>query len=229
MSNEQHNQLWVDHPDGQTMCALINGDRGWLMYLRESGDAGFSSRNPDFQGSKSEMIDYVLSNGQQDSYPASWALPISVVNKALEYFEREGKPPPFVSWHNDSGDGAAIGDMPAPNERREMDRSMQGDLNAAHEQVKQILAKYRPDFPHISTNAGFSPRILALIMIRSKSRIPPEIFHRLRPLAAVVLNSPELVTPDMAEPPAPYQMPSKSAVKEACRALAELHAEIVKG
>jgi hypothetical protein len=27
----------------------------------------------------------------------------------LEYFEREKKPPPFVTWHNDSGDGTIIG------------------------------------------------------------------------------------------------------------------------
>ena len=28
--------------------------------------------------------------------------------EALEYFRREQKPPPFVVWHNDSGDGTKL-------------------------------------------------------------------------------------------------------------------------
>lgn len=78
------------------------------MYLRENGDAGFSSRNPDYNGSESEVIEYVLNNGQRDIYPASWALPISVVERALEFFRKEHRPPPFVYWHNDSEDGIIL-------------------------------------------------------------------------------------------------------------------------
>ena len=39
----------------------------------------------------------------------AWALPIEEIRPALEYFEREKKPPPFVTWHNDSRDGTIIG------------------------------------------------------------------------------------------------------------------------
>jgi hypothetical protein len=108
MSDQQYEEIWADTPDGQSMCALINGDRGWLMYLRENGDAGFSSRNPNYAGPENSVIEYVLSNGQRDEYPASWALPKADVLRALEFFRREGRPPPFVLWHNDSRDRVNI-------------------------------------------------------------------------------------------------------------------------
>lgn len=87
--------------DGPILCALINGDRGWLMYLREEGDSGFSSRNPGYDGPADAQIEYRLDNGQHDLYPASWALPITEVRRAIEYFERECQRPPFVVWHED--------------------------------------------------------------------------------------------------------------------------------
>jgi hypothetical protein len=98
-------EIWVDGPHGQSLCALINNDVGWLMYLREQGDAGFSSRNPDYNGPPDACIDYFLSNGQLDSYPAAWAYPVATVTRAIEYFQSEGRAPPFIAWHNDSGDG----------------------------------------------------------------------------------------------------------------------------
>ena len=95
-------------PDGKSTFALINGDLGWLMYLREPGDPGFSSRNPKYAGAADATIEYVLGNGQVDEYPASWALPAVEIRRALTYFREHHKPPPFISWHNDSGDGSTI-------------------------------------------------------------------------------------------------------------------------
>jgi|SRR5215467_10954765 len=62
------------------------------MYLRhDDGDTGFRSHNPAFEGADPAsgrfafvsrfdgelvaVIEYRLSNGQEDQYPASWALP----------------------------------------------------------------------------------------------------------------------------------------------------------
>lgn len=95
-------------PDGQLMCALVNGDSGWLMYLREEGDAGFSSRNPNYSGPAGATIEFILSNGQRDEYPTSWALPVADVERALAYFREHNRPPPFIAWNNDSGDGSTI-------------------------------------------------------------------------------------------------------------------------
>jgi hypothetical protein len=108
MQEGDFREVWVELPDGQSMCALINGEVGWLMYLRYNGDAGFSSRNPAYGGDTSRMIEYVLSNGQRDEYPASWALQRSVIDGALQYFRDNGRPPPFVRWHNDTGDGTEV-------------------------------------------------------------------------------------------------------------------------
>lgn len=93
-------EIWVEAVGGQSLCALVHGDRGWLMYLRSNGDAGFSSRNPLYDGPPEAMVEYRLNSGQIDAYPASWALPLSLVTHALKYFKEHKKPPAFIQWHN---------------------------------------------------------------------------------------------------------------------------------
>lgn len=102
-------ELWVETAGGAALCALLNGDSGWLMYLRENGDPGFSSRNLDYAGPVDRLIEYRLDNGQVDEYPASWALSVGDVEQAMQHFLRTGEPAPWIAWHNDSGDGAVIG------------------------------------------------------------------------------------------------------------------------
>ena len=98
--------------DGSSLCALINGQVGWLMFLRAPGDAGFSSRNPNYVGPPEAIIEYVLGNGQVDEYPASWAYSTATVERALAFFRARSKPPSFITWHNDSGDGTVCGVEP---------------------------------------------------------------------------------------------------------------------
>jgi hypothetical protein len=98
-------ELWVQLPDGQAMCALVNGDVGWLMYLPKNGDSGFSSRNPDYRGPAAAKIEYRLEHGgQRDEYPASWAIPVAKVHAALKHFRETASLPGFVAWHDDSKD-----------------------------------------------------------------------------------------------------------------------------
>ena len=108
-SRSQFLELWVERVDTSALCALVNGELGWLMYLRENGDSGFSSRNPDYDGPPEATIRYRLENGQVDEYPASWALPRSEIQKALAHFITSNKPPSWLAWHNDSDDGTVIG------------------------------------------------------------------------------------------------------------------------
>jgi hypothetical protein len=103
-------EVWVDHGPFPSLCALLNGPQGWLMYLRYDGDAGFSSRNPAYSGSPTSEIDYVLSNGQRDRYPASWAYPRSEVLRAVQTFALTRRVENIV-WFNDAGDSAS-----SPNE-----------------------------------------------------------------------------------------------------------------
>lgn len=47
----QFSEVWLNADDqGPALAMLINGERAWLMYLREAGDTGFSSRNPRYSG-----------------------------------------------------------------------------------------------------------------------------------------------------------------------------------
>ncbi len=71
------------------------------MYLRESGDAGCSSRNPAYQGEPDAVLEYRLNNGQVDAYPKRWALSEALVFKAFEHFMLFRERPPFVQWHDD--------------------------------------------------------------------------------------------------------------------------------
>ncbi len=101
-AREAFREIWINVESGPELCALFNGRVGWLMYARESGDAGFSSRDPKYHGEMDAMLEYQLSNGQRDTYPASWALPEDQVISALEYFVESQQKAPFIQWHDDS-------------------------------------------------------------------------------------------------------------------------------
>jgi hypothetical protein len=105
-----YREIWHEAPDGGSLCALINDIRGigWLMYLREYGDAGFSSRNPEYTGPADATEYFWLSNGQCDSYPVAYCYPVAVIDKALDHFKSTGLPPTFINWFNDSRDGKDI-------------------------------------------------------------------------------------------------------------------------
>lgn len=101
--NGSYKEIWIySDEDEQLMTALINGNYGWLMYLPEEESAGFSSRNPGYKGNKDETMEFYLSNGQRDEYPLSWVLPVEQVEKAIDYFQKYHKIPPFITWHDDS-------------------------------------------------------------------------------------------------------------------------------
>lgn len=108
MEKNQFREIWVFTEDEQAMCALMNGAQGWLMYVREEGDAGFHSINPGYDGDRNAVMEFYLNNGQRDEYPVSYVIPAAEIERALQYFENEKKPPDFITWHNDSNDGAVI-------------------------------------------------------------------------------------------------------------------------
>lgn len=102
--NGQYKEIWVylkeTENDERAMCGLINGGWGWLNYYSEEGDAGLSSRNPDYINDDKTM-DFMI-NGELDAYPLSYVLPAEQVIKALEYFEKNKELPAFITWHDDN-------------------------------------------------------------------------------------------------------------------------------
>ena len=99
-SPNRFKEIWLQATNGASLCALVNGDVGWLMYLRFEGDAGFSSRNPEVDCSGE--IAFVLDNGQEDYYPNNWTYPVEVIRAAMMSFISDGERPSQVEWHDDS-------------------------------------------------------------------------------------------------------------------------------
>lgn len=96
-------EVWVETDAGR-VCALVSGERAWMMWLRAGDDAGLSSRDPSYAGPPEAVLPFVLGNGQLDHHPASWTLPVARVASALEYFARTGGMPSDLTWHDDSDD-----------------------------------------------------------------------------------------------------------------------------
>jgi hypothetical protein len=96
-------EVWLSFPDGgPALCALINGEAAWLMYLpNDEGQPGCSTRNPDYTGPEDARIEYRLGNGQVDQYPAAWNITTQQAVRALEHFVTNPKPAPWLVWHND--------------------------------------------------------------------------------------------------------------------------------
>jgi hypothetical protein len=95
-------ELWMSHDDQSSLCALLNAQRGWMMFLRFQGDPGLVSRNPDIDDSEAAFETFNLGNGQTDSYPKSWTFDRATVFSALSEFAQTGKMPSCVAWidHN---------------------------------------------------------------------------------------------------------------------------------
>jgi len=67
IEKEQFAEIWITGHGTSAFCILKNNSQAFLLYLRENGDSGFSSRNKD--GNKTKLIEFKLSNGQYDEYP----------------------------------------------------------------------------------------------------------------------------------------------------------------
>ena len=99
-SPENFKEVWLHHQNGASLCALINKNVGWLMYIRFEGDSGFSTRNPNLISKNT--IEFKLSNGQMDHYPEHWTYDLKTLSDAMQNFLSDGQLPPQVTWHDNS-------------------------------------------------------------------------------------------------------------------------------
>ena len=98
----QFSEVWMQHEAGwPAMGALINGEAAWLMHVRYEGDAGFSTRNPLYAGPEKAVIEYYLSNGKRDEYPASWNITTAEAIRGLQYFLEQEAMAPWLQWHEE--------------------------------------------------------------------------------------------------------------------------------
>ena len=102
ISERQFCEAWLYAESGwPAVCALVNGEAAWLLFLRHDGDSGFSTRNPDFAGPNGAVIEYFLSNGQRDEYPAEWNITTAEAVRALEHFLEKEEMAPWLHWQED--------------------------------------------------------------------------------------------------------------------------------
>ncbi len=90
-------EAWAVATQGPSLTMLRSNENAFLMYLREPGDSGFTSR-----GSSAErpLVSFKLSNGQVDVYPMGWCIPLEQCYKAMAYFfVNDGDRPAWVNWH----------------------------------------------------------------------------------------------------------------------------------
>ena len=95
-------EIWLERDGGDgvdhgSMALPASGDRAWLTHLRHhDGDSGFSSRDPEHSGSEDwdDVLPFMLSNGQEDEYPAAWTIARDVAYLALEHFMVTGERAP---------------------------------------------------------------------------------------------------------------------------------------
>jgi hypothetical protein len=80
---------------------LFAGDRAFLMYLPEIGEAGMSSRNPGYQGSPKDRVVFRAANGEDTALPASFTVSKGEALRAIEEFLRAGRLPKFITWQDD--------------------------------------------------------------------------------------------------------------------------------
>jgi len=90
-------ELWIKVMGGPSMSMLRNHDRAFLLYLRQMGDSGFTSR---VAGTVSGTSPFRLANGQLDEYPLNWCVDLKQCYKAIAYFfVNEGAKPDWIQWH----------------------------------------------------------------------------------------------------------------------------------
>ncbi len=100
LQKQQWADVWLSmEADGPVLCMLKSDDRAFLLWMRERGDPGFSSRGRGRRNAPPQR--FRLSNGQVDAYPAEWTIPFDEGRRAMEHFCVDGTRAPFVKWHDD--------------------------------------------------------------------------------------------------------------------------------
>lgn len=87
--------------ENAAMGTLINGERALLLFEDED-DESFHAFNPGSDESRGEKVDFILSNGQRDEYPAQECLPVEEALRALIFFFEKGEKPDWIHWVSDS-------------------------------------------------------------------------------------------------------------------------------
>lgn len=98
----QFGEVWLSGHGDSSLCLLKTSDRALLMFLRDPGDVGFTSRADDAFSTCTSDLEFELSNGQRDSHPAAWTVPFTAAAQALEFYFTNGERAVHIRWHDDN-------------------------------------------------------------------------------------------------------------------------------
>jgi len=93
-------EFWLVHPSGPRICMLRNRGRALLMFQAGDDDTGLVARSrgePPAVG----VVEFTLSNGQRDEYPAAWTVSAEEAVAALDYFFATVATTPSLEWRDD--------------------------------------------------------------------------------------------------------------------------------
>jgi hypothetical protein len=90
-------ELSISIVGGPSLTMLRSDDLAFLMYLREEGDSGFVSGHPT---PATPVARFRLCNGQIDTYPVAWCIPVDACFRAVVFFYvNDGARSDRVNWH----------------------------------------------------------------------------------------------------------------------------------
>ena len=100
--NEPGQLLRFEHDNGMILTGAVYGDGAFLLYQLNENDAGWSSRNPTYEGPADAVFPLLLENGQRDDIPACWVIPLHEAIRAAKYFFSTGEKAPYIHWHHET-------------------------------------------------------------------------------------------------------------------------------
>jgi len=89
-----HEILISGHADS-SMTVLTSENGALLMFLREKGNSGFTSRSR--TNEKKDLVDFKLSNGQLDEYPTNWLVGHEEARRAIVEY-KTGQRLDTINW-----------------------------------------------------------------------------------------------------------------------------------
>lgn len=92
-------EYFLNNPEDKGLLLLMNKTHTLAIYLRYSGDSGFTAINP--RGDASQLQGFILSNGQKDEYPTTTLIGNKEAFDVMRYFLLTGERYPGVEWQEE--------------------------------------------------------------------------------------------------------------------------------
>jgi len=102
ISDTRFAEVWLySDSSWPAICALVNGGAAWLMFLRREGDSGFSTRNPNFAGPKTLLLNISSRTASGMNTPPNGTSPHRRLCALSNILWKEEEMAPWLHWHQE--------------------------------------------------------------------------------------------------------------------------------